>query len=206
MITGFNTDVKHKSKVYHVQTEDKGRKNPKIETLVYMGGEILDSFRTVYDDQDREQLSEDAIIEMMEHQHKKVIKSIKIGQYDSDHDDEVDFLTERALDEVILDYLSDQPSNPVTLQIDEIANVKRGKPCSFTVQASVESGDPIASAAVRVKLVSSSQKPKVLSSGETNANGKFTAEFDLPPIHGDDFTVLIQVTSDQGTAEFRHQI
>jgi len=38
MITGFNTDVKHGAKVYHVQTEDKGRNNPKIETLVYVGG------------------------------------------------------------------------------------------------------------------------------------------------------------------------
>ena len=41
MITGFNTDIKHNEKVYHVQTEDKGVGNPYIESLVYVGGEIL---------------------------------------------------------------------------------------------------------------------------------------------------------------------
>ena len=43
LITGFNTDVKYKGVVYHVQTEDKGVSNPLIETLIYKGGEILGS-------------------------------------------------------------------------------------------------------------------------------------------------------------------
>ena len=64
MITGFNTDVKHKSKVFHVQTEDKGRNNPKIETLVYMGGEILDSYRTTYES-DKKDMTEEEIIQLM---------------------------------------------------------------------------------------------------------------------------------------------
>jgi len=40
LITGFNTDIKHNEKVYHIQTEDKGLQNPYIESLVYVGGEI----------------------------------------------------------------------------------------------------------------------------------------------------------------------
>ena len=43
MITGFNSDVKYRGLVYHVQTEDKGAENPLIETLIYKGGEILAS-------------------------------------------------------------------------------------------------------------------------------------------------------------------
>ena len=39
MITGFNSDVKYRGLVYHVQTEDKGKVNPLIETLIYRGGE-----------------------------------------------------------------------------------------------------------------------------------------------------------------------
>ena len=46
MITGFNTDIKHNDKVYHIQTEDKGLQNPYIESLVYVGGEILASKKT----------------------------------------------------------------------------------------------------------------------------------------------------------------
>ena len=51
MITGFNTDIKHNEKVYHVQTEDKGVGNPYIESLVYVGGEILASKKTSYAEQ-----------------------------------------------------------------------------------------------------------------------------------------------------------
>ena len=48
VITGFNTDVKYRGVVYHVQTEDKGTSNPVIETLIYRGGEILGSRRLPY--------------------------------------------------------------------------------------------------------------------------------------------------------------
>ena len=41
MITGFNTDVKHDGSVYHVQTEARGRDNPVLESLVYVGGTIV---------------------------------------------------------------------------------------------------------------------------------------------------------------------
>ena len=51
MITGFNTDIKHNEKVYHIQTEDKGLSNPYIESLVYVGGEILASKKTSYAEQ-----------------------------------------------------------------------------------------------------------------------------------------------------------
>src|SRR4026208_2429296 len=50
VITGFNTDVKYKGVVYHVQIEDKGTANPLIETLIYKGGEILGSRRLPYAD------------------------------------------------------------------------------------------------------------------------------------------------------------
>src|SRR5262249_53726820 len=48
VITGFNTDVKHKNRVFHIQTEDKGEANPYVESLVYVGGEILATKKTSY--------------------------------------------------------------------------------------------------------------------------------------------------------------
>ena len=50
MITGYNTDVRHGEVVYHVQTEDKGAANPFIESLVYVGGQVLASKRASYAD------------------------------------------------------------------------------------------------------------------------------------------------------------
>jgi len=78
MITGHNTDITYNGVVYHVQTEDKGRSNPVIETLVYKGGEILDAKRTSYvtllDDGSYE---EKKIISMIEEQHRLMITEIR---------------------------------------------------------------------------------------------------------------------------------
>ncbi len=206
MITGFNTDVKHKSKVYHVQTEDKGRKNPKIETLVYMGGEILDSHRTTYDS-DRELLSEDEIVNLMESQHKKVIKSIKIGKYDTGEDDAVDFLTDRDFDDVITQYLStEMPNDQILLEVEDASDIKRGASNALTVNVKTAARKPINGASVKIKLVSTAHRPRLLSRGETNKEGFFNAEFDIPPLKGDEFAILIQASSDFGTAEYRQTV
>jgi hypothetical protein len=87
VITGFNTDIKHNEKVYHVQTEDKGVGNPYIESLVYVGGEILASKKTSY----AEQLKAGGIDEkwiggLMEQQHRTMIAAIKRGRFDQPAD------------------------------------------------------------------------------------------------------------------------
>lgn len=48
MITGLNTDVEYKGLSFHIQTEDKGLKNPVIETLLYKGGMIVVTRRYPY--------------------------------------------------------------------------------------------------------------------------------------------------------------
>ena len=50
VITGFNTDIQHEGVTYHVQTEDKGVDTPLILSLVYVGGAIIASKRTPYED------------------------------------------------------------------------------------------------------------------------------------------------------------
>jgi hypothetical protein len=82
MITGFNTDVKHGDTVYHVQTEDKGLKNPLILSLIYVKGTILDAFRIRYQDflaSDR--FSEPLLQKILEFQHRQIVGAIKRGKY-----------------------------------------------------------------------------------------------------------------------------
>ena len=50
MVTGSNTDVRFEGYVYHVQTEDLGLDKAEIVSLVYVGGQILKSFRAPYTD------------------------------------------------------------------------------------------------------------------------------------------------------------
>lgn len=80
MITGFNTDVEHGGVVYHVQTEDKGLKSPLILSLVYVGGTILASKRTPYDDLIAAGFDENKLAERLQRQHKLICAAIHTGR------------------------------------------------------------------------------------------------------------------------------
>ncbi|MBA3441944.1 MAG: hypothetical protein H0T92_18955 [Pyrinomonadaceae bacterium] len=80
MITGFNTDVEHDGVVYHVQTEDKGLDSPLILSLIYVGGAILASKRSPYDDLITAGFSESALAERLQRQHKLICAAISVGR------------------------------------------------------------------------------------------------------------------------------
>ena len=83
MITGYNTDVRHSEVVFHVQTEDKGVSNPFIESLVYVGGQVLASKRASYADLLAEGKEEKDIVALMDHQHRTMIAAIRHGKLDA---------------------------------------------------------------------------------------------------------------------------
>ncbi|HEV7857807.1 MAG TPA: hypothetical protein VGO91_04090 [Pyrinomonadaceae bacterium] len=80
MITGFNTDVEHDGTVYHVQTEDKGLDSPLILSLVYVGGAILASKRSLYHDLIAEGFDEATLAERLHRQHKLICAAIHAGR------------------------------------------------------------------------------------------------------------------------------
>ena len=82
MITGYNTDVRHGEVVFHVQTEDKGISNPYIESLVYVGGQVLASKRASYAEMIAEGKEEKDILAFMDHQHRTMIAAIRHGKLD----------------------------------------------------------------------------------------------------------------------------
>ncbi len=83
MITGYNTDVRHGEVVFHVQTEDKGVSNPFIESLVYVGGQVLASKRASYAEMLAEGKEEKEIVALMDHQHRTMIAAIRHGKLDA---------------------------------------------------------------------------------------------------------------------------
>jgi hypothetical protein len=83
MITGYNTDVRHGEVVFHVQTEDKGISNPFIESLVYVGGQVLASKRASYAEMIAEGKEDKDIVAFMDHQHRTMIAAIRHGKLDS---------------------------------------------------------------------------------------------------------------------------
>lgn len=79
---GFNTNIKYQGRTFHVQTEDSGHANPKIITLLYEGGTILTSKKSSYEDLVSAENLESVVKDLMERQHREMVKALKEGQLD----------------------------------------------------------------------------------------------------------------------------
>lgn len=83
MVPGFNHNVMHQGQLFHIQTEDRGNKRPEIITHLFIGGNIIDSKRTSYADIVSAENLVEIVREMMEEQHKNMLRDLKNGAYDA---------------------------------------------------------------------------------------------------------------------------
>jgi hypothetical protein len=119
MIPGFNHNVRYKGRVYHVQTEDSGARNPHITTLLYQGGMILARKRTSYADILSSAQRGEVVRDLMEKQHKEMLRLLKSGRFDGmepgtaagapSAPSSLD-AREMSLDEEIVGYLAGDPT------------------------------------------------------------------------------------------------
>ncbi len=82
VLTGFNHNINFRGKVYHVQTEDSGVSNPHIITHLFVGGNIVASKRTSYADIVNAEHLPDIVRELMEGQHKEMLRNLMSGAFD----------------------------------------------------------------------------------------------------------------------------
>jgi hypothetical protein len=82
-LLGFNNNVKHKGRVFHIQTEDSGIKHPHVITHLFTdGGRLLKTVKTSYAEHlDAERL-EDVVRELMKEQHTSMFIALRDGQLD----------------------------------------------------------------------------------------------------------------------------
>jgi len=81
-VVGYNHNVKHRGKLFHIQTEDSGVKNPHVITHVFVGGNVIATKKISYADiLDAENLP-DAVRQLMEMQHKEILRNLINGVYD----------------------------------------------------------------------------------------------------------------------------
>ncbi|MBI5577503.1 MAG: hypothetical protein HY896_14220 [Deltaproteobacteria bacterium] len=83
MLSGFNHNLKHKGKVYHIQTEDGGKDNPQIITHTFLGGVILDTVRQSYEDLLDRPEWHDALRARMKAQHLEEMRKLFSGAFES---------------------------------------------------------------------------------------------------------------------------
>lgn len=92
MVPGFNHNIKHKGRVFHIQTEDSGSRNPHIITHLFVGGNILASKKTTYAEIVGQPEFEKTVRSMMEEQHKQMLRNLINGVYDATETGEVHHL------------------------------------------------------------------------------------------------------------------
>jgi hypothetical protein len=107
MHTGFNTNVPYKGKMYHVQTEDGGARNPVLTTLLYHKGEILLSEKSSYADVLVDDDWKEKVMERMKEQHRGIIKKLMAGQLTGEKEDALASgeKKELTLEETIIEYI-----------------------------------------------------------------------------------------------------
>ena len=83
-LLGYNNNVRHKGKVFHIQTEDSGARYGHIITHLFMdGGRILKSVKTSYSEYIGNERMGDIVREMMKQQHKAMFIALRDGKFDA---------------------------------------------------------------------------------------------------------------------------
>lgn len=87
MQIGFNNDIQHRGKTFHIQTEDRGLPAAQIETQIFHAGAILDttviSYQRILDSEPDEEARTVKIRTMMQAAHRNLYKKMVAGEYDA---------------------------------------------------------------------------------------------------------------------------
>ena len=129
MISGLNSNIRHAGIEYHVQTEDLGRQDRSVLTLVFRAGAIVAREKVNYLQALGETASEAQIKSFMEQQHQRVIRTFlesqppqaaapqpkveRAAEWASSLPDVARPASDKSLDQLILEYLQNRgPAKP----------------------------------------------------------------------------------------------
>lgn len=96
-LLGFNSNVRYRGCVFHIQTEDSGRERPRVTTLLFVdGGQIVASRRSDYGDLLADPALAVKLKQQMQDQHRSLLVELKSGQLDDKIEAVVGRLAPRA--------------------------------------------------------------------------------------------------------------
>ncbi len=83
-VLGFNNNVRHQGRIFHIQTEDSGVKRPHVITHLFGdGGRILKTARTNYSEHVGRSDIAQVVRQMMKDQHKAMFVALRKGELNS---------------------------------------------------------------------------------------------------------------------------
>jgi hypothetical protein len=220
MLTGHNTELLHDEIAFHVQTEDKGRSNPLVVSLIYVGGRVLATKRTSYADLLANGSGEKDIADLMDRQHRTMLAAIRHGRFDDQvqkllapravegthaaGENHLDHALEdlsQSLDEMVSEYLGAEAPPSLTLVLDGTA-LKAGEESEIALQAlSMPGSRRVGGAEVKVEMISPFEPPRLLASGSTDEDGCWHQRVPVPDSAGGLAAVIVAVHSPLGDAE-----
>jgi hypothetical protein len=112
MVGGFNTNARYRGRMFHVQTEDSGQGNPQIITLLYEGGAILTSRKQSYEERIGSDDLEGIVKELMEEQHRAVLRELRSGALDEVLDPAPDTASSLDVPETVVNGAAALPHGP----------------------------------------------------------------------------------------------
>jgi hypothetical protein len=84
-LVGYNTNVRHKGRLYHIQTEDSGVNHPHVITHLFAdGGRIIASRKTGYSEHLGAKDLQPLVKKLMQDQHKAIFIELRDCVYDED--------------------------------------------------------------------------------------------------------------------------
>lgn len=206
MITGFNTDIEYNGRIYHIQTEDKGSSNPTIESLLYVGGEILASRSTPYADLLAAGIDEKELAEKVQIQHRRMIIDVRQGKYDPEGVKPfgAGIISDRGFEEVVLDYLSQElAAEGLQMVIESPSEFVGGTEEELRVKVRGDlSGRAVSGVEIGVELVTTKGPPQSLATASTGEMGEMRAKILLPKIKSGGVVIL---RASQGTRLFEEK-
>ena len=79
---GYNHNIPHRGRLYHVQTEDSGLQKAHIFTHVFFDGTIISTNKVDYKDKLESENLDAVIIGLMQDSHKSMIRQLRSGSFD----------------------------------------------------------------------------------------------------------------------------
>lgn len=92
MLPGYNHNVAHRGRYFHIQTEDSGPARAQIVTQLFEGGNVVATKRQTYGDLALHAGYEETVRARMQAQHKEMIRELVRGVHDEVHTGPVHYL------------------------------------------------------------------------------------------------------------------
>lgn len=190
MIFGYNTDIKVEDLVFHVQTEDRGKDNPTIDTTIYYKGRVLAkravSYRDFFESED---FDPEDLKELVERHHKRWVTAVEKSELEE------------------MKAVQEEEAAPTKIKVALLNPSTIFRTAFIAVSVAVTkdgNGSPVGNAEVKVRFKTDSSDSEV--SRTCDKNGKVDVHFPMPKIGAGGAELTIEAQAGKAKGELRYNL